>query len=246
MYRGRSCRGFEPGSPACQSAALTTRSNPRPRGRWTKPCQMTPTWPHQFHTPLLMTSHRLLVMRTLDSITVSFSRSLYTEHISHSALRLSLSHFALKLSLSLRSEALQSMSLTPLWGSPEHVSHSALRLSRERHSLRSEDLRGAAHHCANNLVPGMDHVDYLKKKWNNTDDNSMCLTLFKVSSMKKSFTDNTHCQKSMTLLIKFVLKVSGLRNTNRRVLMTLEVYYTINHHPANVHRDAELITAKSS
>jgi hypothetical protein len=33
MYRGRSCRGSEPGSPACQSAALTTRPNPRPSSR---------------------------------------------------------------------------------------------------------------------------------------------------------------------------------------------------------------------
>jgi hypothetical protein len=30
MYRGHPCRGFEPRSPACQSAALTTRPNPRP------------------------------------------------------------------------------------------------------------------------------------------------------------------------------------------------------------------------
>jgi hypothetical protein len=30
MYRGRPCQRFEPGSPAYQSAALTTRPNPRP------------------------------------------------------------------------------------------------------------------------------------------------------------------------------------------------------------------------
>jgi hypothetical protein len=33
MYRGRPCRGFEPRSPVYQSAALTSRPNPRPSGK---------------------------------------------------------------------------------------------------------------------------------------------------------------------------------------------------------------------